>query len=122
MSLKVLEELTQILTQQRELFERLPDPACVADKHNRFIKVNPAFTKALGWQKEELQGTRYIDLVHPEDVDGTIRASDTMHGSSVKQYRNRYRHKEGGYVTLEWNATAYDDNGLTCAVARVVDE
>lgn len=102
------------------LFHLSLDLMCVADVDGFFVRVNKAWTEALGWEEDELQAHPFLELVHPEDVSSTI---DVMRGMEehkpAMRFRNRYRHKNGQYVTLSWVATPFK-NGLCYAVARVL--
>jgi PAS domain-containing protein len=36
------------------------------------VAVNPAWGTTLGWREEELIGSKFIDLVHPDDIASTL--------------------------------------------------
>lgn len=86
------------------------DLKCIA-KNGRFIKVNPSWTKILGYSQEELLSTDYKNFVHPEDIDSTIATEvNFAERKSIFAFRNRYKHKNNGsWVTIEWTATQDGD-------------
>lgn len=88
-----------------------------------FIYVNSMWTDLLGWSQEELLGRPYIEFIHPEDRDPSIqRFSDAKEGVSRSPFRNRYRKKDGSYVTLEWVGMVIGEHGFSVArdVSQVV--
>jgi two-component system, NtrC family, sensor kinase len=97
------------------------DLMCIASVDGRFVRVSASFTTTLGYPREELQGRRWLDLVHPEDREATVAAGARLAGGGpVVSFVNRYRHRDGGYRFLEWMARPAD--GVIYAVARDVTE
>jgi PAS domain S-box-containing protein len=83
------------------------------------LAVNPAWTTTLGWTEGELLGTRFSDLVHPDDVAQTVaEAGRIADGHVTLRFENRYRHKDGSYRMLSWTAVAAA--GMIHAIARDV--
>jgi PAS domain S-box-containing protein len=84
-----------------------------------FREVNPAWTEALGWSREELTSRPWMEFVHPDDrqrsMVETLRLRD---GRPVLDFENRYRCKDGSYRVLSWNAIPTEDQSLIIAVAR----
>ncbi|WP_342108107.1 PAS domain-containing protein [Methylobacterium sp. SI9] len=109
-------ERTQQLDQ---VWRHSRDMLCVADFGARFVSLNPAWTATLGWSAEEMMAPSFLDLVHPDDRDATVTAmSGLERGESVVGFENRYRHKNGDYRWLAWNAVPRD--GLIYSVVRDV--
>ncbi len=110
--------------QERDLLFNLSlDMLCIATFDGRFKQVNPAWTKALGWTQEEMAGSRWLDLVHPEDREPTILATQAlMIGKPVLEFENRYRCKDGTYRWISWSSFPLVDKGLIFAVVRDVTE
>lgn len=93
--------------------------ATVSD--GKFIELNPAAAKILGYSLEEIMSRSFISFVHPEDVEKTQEIATTLaQGKPVSNFINRYLKKDGTYVWLMWNATCREN--LFYATARVVDE
>ena len=64
----------------------------------------------------------WASLVHPDDVERTdAEVEEQLKGKSVANFVNRYRHKDGSYVTLEWQAT-FAEEGIVHAHARDITE
>jgi rsbT co-antagonist protein RsbR len=89
-------------------FEHAIDLLSIIDFDGHFKRVNPAWTKQLGYTEEELFSQPFINFVHPDDHEQTIKVtSDLINSSSnLIAFENRYRHKDGTYRTLQWNCTS----------------
>lgn len=80
------------------------DPMCVAELDGYFVKVNQRFSEVLGYSIEELNGKRFLDLVHPDDVEKTIEEMKCLtQVRHMEGFINRYRTQGGQYVALEWS-------------------
>ena len=83
------------------------------------VAVNPAWQAVLGWSEEDIVGTSFMDLVHPDDCASTLaEAARLSQGITTLHFENRYRHKDGSYRRLSW--TAVPDPDFIHAVARDV--
>jgi len=106
-----------------ELLDLLPDAVCVVDADGRFLYVSGSLERILGYAKGEVLGQRAFDLLHPDDVAATAeQAARVMGGALQRHFRNRYRHKAGHYVDIQWSARWHEDYGVRIAVAREVTE
>lgn len=107
------DELERRMTQLQEFktfFDQSRDMLCIAGTDGYFKRVNPAFERTLGWSEEELLGRPFVDFVHPDDVDKTIRETEQLaDGVPTISFRNRYRCKDGTYKELRW--TSHPDSG-----------
>ncbi len=87
-----------------------------------FTKVNPAIERTLGRSAEEIMAMPILDFVHPDDVRRTLeQRAAVAHGGEVKAFEARYRHEDGSYRWISWNATS--TGGIAYATGRdVTDE
>jgi len=89
------------------LFDLCPDPLAVSDFDGYFLRLNAAWIRVLGWSQAELTGRPYIEFVHPDDVASTEQAGERLlAGDQVTRFENRFRHRDGGYRWLSWDASA----------------
>jgi PAS domain S-box-containing protein len=95
----------------------------IAGLDGYFKRLNPTFSKTLGFTVAELLATPFIDLVHPEDQFATMAAVGRLsEGDLVVGFENRYRHKDGSWRWLEWKSAMAKEEGLIYAAARDVTQ
>lgn len=107
-------------SRQFELFfETAVDMLCVTDSKGVIQRVNPSWSRVLGWSSEELCGHRYLEFVHPDDRAASIEAEKgLMQDKRLGCFNNRYRTKSGEYRELEWSVVIEASEGLIFATAR----
>ena len=107
--LQKLAELSDYLTNlESELsqFWQLSSSLLCLIKESNFVKVNPAWTKVLGYTSEEMRNTSFYDYIHPDDLAETSNAHTQLKDDgSLLSFKNRYRHKDGSYVYLDWSVS-----------------
>jgi len=122
MDVTALRRVEAAVREKNEDLERIfslsHDLLGIAGQDGRFRRINPAFERVLGHGGEVLTGHDFLNFVHPDDMEGTVRMmSEIREGREVLDFVNRYRCADGSYCWLEWRATPYGD-GLICALAR----
>ncbi|MFH1035440.1 MAG: PAS domain S-box protein [Pseudomonadota bacterium] len=104
-------------------FELSSDLLCIAGLDGYFRRVNPAFTRTLGFSPQELLARPFLDLVHPQDRPATLIEMERLaKGQSVLHFNNRYQTKDGGWRWLSWVSSPSPEQGLIFAVARDVTD
>jgi PAS domain S-box-containing protein len=112
-------ELPRADNELERLFDLVPDMMSIASTDGYFRKINRAWQATLGYTEQELLATPFIDLVHPDDREATLREVERQQaGQTITQFVNRYRCKDGSYKWLEWVATPCFDNKRLYASAR----
>jgi PAS domain S-box-containing protein len=104
---EVLEiEKRQEAEKVRDIFFNLPSLLLVvANIQGVFLKVNSAWTQVLGYSPDEMEGRNYIEFVHPDDRERTLKTNDSvLQGNKVLSFTNRYLCKNGSVKWLHWNA------------------
>ncbi|SIT90382.1 PAS domain S-box-containing protein [Yoonia rosea] len=82
-----------------------PDLLGILDNNGVFIETNPSWQHTLGWEREEVQSRTFYDFLHPDDIAENAAAfSEIKAGKPILDFENRYRHKDGTYRWLSWNA------------------
>jgi PAS domain S-box-containing protein len=104
-------------------FAQSLDLLCIAGFDGHFKRLNPAWMATLGWTLEELEGRPFIDFVHPDDRDATLEEFKKLAGgASTILFENRYRHKDGSFRWLRWNARPGPGRKEIYATARDVTD
>lgn len=106
-----------------EVLDLMPDAFCVVDAEGRLLYVNASFERILGYAPAEVLGRRIFELVHPEDREATLRqAGQVMAGELQRHFRNRYIHRDGHSVDIQWSARWLPEYGVRIGVAHEVTE
>ncbi|WP_336367638.1 PAS domain S-box protein [Marinobacter sp. C2H3] len=120
----ISDELTaEALSRERDQFFSLsPDMFCIVDLNSYFFEINQAFVDNLGYAREALLGTSYLNLVHPDDHRTvTTAVASLLEGDSVKDLLIRALDSQQQEHWLTLNATLSGDD-LIYVVARDVTE
>jgi diguanylate cyclase (GGDEF)-like protein/PAS domain S-box-containing protein len=86
---------------QGELFERAFRHAAIGmalvDLDGRFLKVNEALCKTMGYAKAELMALDFRTITHPADVDADLEQVQRLLAGKLESYQleKRYLHKDG---------------------------
>ena len=84
------------------------DLLIVRELDGRVVKASASWFTTLGYQPEEIEGRDLPRLIHPDDMLATrqsiVEVETRRPGDPVLGQINRYRHKAGHYVSLEWRA------------------
>jgi PAS domain S-box-containing protein len=120
-----VKERTKELQQTREeldqFFSMSLDLMCIADPKGSFTRVNPAWETALGWNASDLVARPYVDLVHPDDVEPTLRETAALAlGGTTVNFENRFLCRDGSYRWLNWNSASSHDMKRIYGSARDV--
>jgi len=114
----------RLLTKSSETenyFNNSIDMLCIADKQGHIKILNPEWEKTLGYCVKDLLEKSYIDFVHPDDVESTIKATAELSTNRiVHEFVNRFRHKDGSYRWIEWRSFPLGD--LIYASARDITQ
>lgn len=118
-----MERRMELLQEYKRFFLVSPDMLCIAGPDGYFKRVNPAFERTLGWSADELQSRPFVEFVHPDDVEKTLRETEKLsQGVPTVSFENRYRRPDGSYDRLRWTCHPDPETGLLYAVARKVSE
>ncbi len=95
-----------------QLFQLSQALLAMLDARGRFVELNPAWERTLGWTLDELRAMQPLELVHPEDRETTVSAGAGLLGGTGRiQLENRYRCKDGRYKWLVWQSQVQADAG-----------
>lgn len=106
-----------------DVLDLMPDAVCVVDVDGRFLFVNASFQRIFGYTPDEVLGQPIFDLVHPDDRAATTQQAEAvMAGKLQRHFRNRYVHKDGHNVDIQWSARWLPGHGVRIGVGREVTE
>ncbi len=110
-------------TERERFFAVGADLLVVVGFDGYFKKASPTCESTLGWTPEELTSRPWLNFLHPDDREATLRLDrEVMQGREVLSFVNRYRHRDGSYRWLSWKARPYPAEGLIYAGATDVTD
>jgi rsbT co-antagonist protein RsbR len=116
-------ERNRLENELNRFFDLSLDMFCVTGMDGYFKRLNPAWSKTLGYTEEELLAEPFLNFVHPDDQEMTIAAAgQTQQGRDVAAFENRYRCKDGAYKWIEWKSATFPEQQIIYAVARDITE
>ena len=119
---KQAEERLRLKTEEIEaFFSTALDMLCIANTDGYFLRLNPEWEKTLGYTLGELQEKRFLDFVHPDDIEATLQVlAELSEQKPVINFTNRYLRKDGTYRWIEWRSKPAGK--LIYAAARDITE
>jgi len=95
--------------QTRTLFEQAADGIFVADASGRYIDVNGAGCRILGYRPEEILGKTIMDLLDPREMERFRKHREQIFAGATEVSEWMLRHKDGSYVPIEVSAKLLPD-------------
>jgi PAS domain S-box-containing protein len=104
-------------------FQLSIDMLCISSADGYFKRLSPAFTDVLGWSVDEMLSRPFMDFVHPDDAEKTVKEVERQVGlgQKVLDFENRFRHRDGSWRLLSWKSVPQPD-GMMYACARDVTD
>ena len=117
-------QLAEATKTVRRIFELSPALMCTVSADGRFLTVNPAFERVLGYPASEFVGQHYEKFVHPDDLVATRETGLRLQsgGPDVVGFENRCRTRDGGYRVLSWHTIFVPSESTLYAAATDVTE
>ncbi|KEO75792.1 PAS domain S-box protein [Anditalea andensis] len=103
-------------------FELSPDLMCITDANGVYMKINEAFITLLGYHKDDIISTNFIELIHSEDRHIFTDMADKVASGEIMNHESRMKKKSGTYQWLSWTAKPFPGDGLIIAVGKDISE
>jgi len=106
-----------------DLLQSFPAGVCLLDDDGLFVEVNEAFADLLGYPQSELLGTRFVDLVHPDDADAELEGRAQVLASQVPLVRAEHRlvRRDGAVVWALITTRRFEEDGLAYSLSAIED-
>ena len=115
--------MTPTLPALSDVLDLMPDMVCMVDAQGHYLYVSAGFERILGYIPAEVLGRQAFEFVHPDDVAATMRqAEGVTAGEFQRHFRNRYMHRNGHAVDIQWAAHWLPEYGVRIGVGREVTE
>jgi PAS domain S-box-containing protein len=99
------------------------DMLCFLDFDGYFKRLNPAWERTLGYTCEELMSRPFIEFVHPDDRERTLKQNAQVRGGGrALAFENRYLCKDGSFRWFRWNAAPDSSERVIYSVARDITD
>jgi diguanylate cyclase (GGDEF)-like protein/PAS domain S-box-containing protein len=122
-----MEDLTErrrLLAERMRFFDVSMDMLAVIDHDGIYTDLSRAWQRTLGWQREEMLGRHFSELLHPDDVARTVDEFERTMSSPTptEDFENRVRCRDGSHRWLRWSGSADTDRRVLYMVAKDVTE
>lgn len=118
-----IKEKEQRLVNQDRLFELSDDLLAIYSQKGKYIKVNPAFQKVLGWSENELLNHNIINFVYEEDLEITKEVIKKLErGLPLHNFTNRQVTKFNTFKWIEWTTSPDIETGQIFTIGRDVTQ
>jgi PAS domain S-box-containing protein len=99
------------------------DMLCFLDFNGYFKNINPAWERTLGYTRKELMSRPFIEFVHPDDRERTLKQNAQVRGGGqALAFENRYLCKDGSFRWFRWNAAPDSFERVIYSVARDITD
>ena len=116
-------ELTLLKNQTHKFFNFSANLLAIATRKGKVLQTNPSWLKTLGYEKQELENTLIIDLVHSDDIVKTLEEMKKVKdGKTIHYFENRCKHKDGSYRTIAWTVNVVEETNLIYATGQDITE
>jgi diguanylate cyclase (GGDEF)-like protein/PAS domain S-box-containing protein len=113
---KILEDQSVALGESEErfrsAFNHAPIGIALVSSGGKWLKVNHALCKLLGYSEDEFLAMDFQSIIFPEDLGDTwVKIHELISGKRANcQMEQRYLHKEGQTVWISWSVSAAHDS------------
>jgi PAS domain S-box-containing protein len=119
------ESMRQSEERFRNMFTSAGTGIAISTLEGRFLEVNEAYCRMLGYTEKELQGRDFASITHPDDLEQNIRLRDEVLAGQRKSFtmEKRYVRKTGEIVwTRHSVAGAHSVEGQIAAFIVVAED
>lgn len=95
-----------------EVFAHAPFGVCVSGLNGRFLQVNEAFCRMLGYSEQELIGKAFAELTHPDDLKTSFQMQERIYQdpNQCVEVEKRYIHRTGRLVWVRIRVSMVRDS------------
>lgn len=113
-----LEAEVEARTQERDLtWKTASDLFVVTTPKMESFRLNPAWSRMLGWTEAEILTREGSSFIHPEDVKLTYEWLATLKNDGDRAlFENRLLRRDGGFVWISWIVTRH--RGMNYSTGR----
>jgi len=120
-----LRELRDSEKHFRKVFQEGPLGKVIVGLDNRFLKMNAAFCRILGYTKEELANLTFVDITHPEDLPISREWLGKLYRGEISNFNLSKRYLKKNGETVLANLFAYgihDEEGKLLHTVSMIED
>lgn len=96
---------------------------CISDFDGNIVDINDTFCRLLGFSKVELSSRKFLELIHPDDMQKTLdEMNSLLNGNTTESFENRYLDAHGHVYWFSWKAYPNLEERNIYAVGRDITE
>lgn len=104
----------------RDLFENANDMIQSVNAYGRFLYVNQAWQKTLGYSASEIVNMNIFDIIHPEEQKQTRQKFyQVMSGEKLEQIQTAFVTKDGQKISVEGNINCKFVEGMPVGIRGI---
>lgn len=116
-------ELPENYKEKERILNSTNQLICIAGTDGYFKYLNPAWEDTLGYTIQELLSKPFLFFIHPDDhIINEKEVDKLVSGIDTKNFENRYIHKNGSLITINWNATHIEGTNQLYCIGRNITE
>jgi PAS domain S-box-containing protein len=107
----------------RSAFDDGAVPMTITSKEGRFLKVNHAFCKLVGYTEEELSGLSFPQITHPDDIEVSFLPDEKNNNNekTLHTIEKRYVRKDGRIIWVNLSSAPVRDESDELFVSHAED-
>lgn len=83
-----------------------PDIMAVLSDDERFMRAGRQWAHALGWERKDIEGKRWDEILHPGDLNNARLAFKiSKDDDAIVEFDGRARNNEGEFQSIRWRVT-----------------
>ena len=119
-------EVARRTAERDQVWRNAQDLLLVLDGDGLCRAANPAWTRLLGWDPQDVTDAFVFDFIHPDDVADSRDAIAQALAGQLSSYENRLLHRAGGFRIVSWMMAPHAGNlyvsGRDVTQARAAEE
>jgi PAS domain S-box-containing protein len=108
----------------RRAFDHAPIGMSLVAEDGRYLQVNRALCELVGYSEEELLGSSFQAITHPDDLADNLDLFKRLWAGEIDTYQleKRYLHKDGRVVWIQLTGSIVRDaDGPKYGIAQILD-
>jgi len=97
---KTNETLQESEERFRKTFDQSPIGAAMVALDYKYLRINPAYCRIMGYSREELSSLTFVILTHPDDLEADLKQARRLAEGVIDRYQmdKRYIRKDGKII------------------------